>query len=103
MNAPAKNSPAEPPARHIHPADLHGAGRLLLLAIEVLVDQVEVLHLKVLGQPRAPPGVGSVTGRVYRRAKWSVAVTGRWIDARLGPRRRRRRIRRRSARRCWRR
>jgi hypothetical protein len=84
LNAPAKNSLAEAPARHIHRADLHGASRLLLLAIEVLVDQVEVLHLKVLGQQRAPHGVGSVAGRVYRHARWSVAVTGRWIDARLG-------------------
>lgn len=85
MNAPAKNSPAEPPARHIHPADLHGAGRLLLLAVDVLVDQVEVLHLKLLGKPLTPPGAGGVTGVMYRRAKWSVALTGRWIDTRLIP------------------
>lgn len=82
MNAPAKNSQAEPAARHLHPADLHGAGRLLLLAIEVLVDQVEVLHLKLLGEPLTPPGAGGVTGAIYRRAKWTVAVSGRWIDAR---------------------
>ena len=56
----------------------------MLLAIEVLVDQVEVLHLKLRGEPLTPPGAGGVTGVIYRHAKWSVALTVRWIDARLG-------------------
>ena len=84
MNAPDKNSP-EAPTSHLHPADLHGAGRLLLLAIEVLVDQVEVLHLKFRGEPLVPPGSGGVAGTVFRQAKWTIAVTGSWIDSRLAP------------------
>lgn len=84
MNAPDKNSPEAPP-RHLHPADLHGAGLLLLLAIDVLVDQVEVLHLKFRGEPLLPPGSGGVAGTVFRRAKWTIAVTGNWIDARRAP------------------
>ncbi|HEU4852195.1 MAG TPA: alpha/beta hydrolase [Telluria sp.] len=84
MNAHARKSPPEAPPRHVHPTDLHGAGRLLLLGIEVLVDQVEVLHVKLLGKSLAQPGAGGVTGTVYRRAKWGVAVTARWLDTRLG-------------------
>ncbi|WLI90720.1 alpha/beta hydrolase [Massilia sp. R2A-15] len=84
LSAPAKKSP-EASARHIHPADLHGAGRLLLLAIEVLVDQVEVVHLKLLGKPLAPPGAGGIAGVAFRRAKLTIALTGRWIDAQLAP------------------
>ncbi|MFD2366760.1 esterase/lipase family protein [Pseudoduganella sp. GCM10020061] len=91
LNAHARKSRPEPPARHLHPADLHGAGRLLLLAAEVLVDQIDALHLKLLGQSLEQPGSGGVTGFVYRRAKWSVTFTGRWLDswagAATGPRR----------------
>lgn len=84
MNVPAKPSRPEPPARHVHPSDLHGAGRLILLAVDVLVDQIEVLHLKLLGKPLAQPGSGGITGMVYRRAKSTVTITARWLDARLG-------------------
>lgn len=85
MNARARKSRTEPPARHVHPADLHGAGRLVLLAADVLVDQIDMLHVKLLGQPLGEPGTGGITGMVYRRAKWTVNITGRWLDARLGP------------------
>lgn len=82
MNARARKSPPEARPRHVHAADLHGAGRLLLLGIDVLVDQVEVLHLKLLGRPLAPPGAGGVTGIVYRRVKSTIRITGRWIGGR---------------------
>ena len=81
MNARARKSPPETPPRHFHRADLHGAGRLLLLGVDVLVDQVEVLHLKWRGQPLAPPGAGGLAGIVFRRVKSTIRVTSRWIGA----------------------
>lgn len=82
MNARARKSPPDTRPRHVHRADLHGAGRLLLLGVEVLVDQVEVLHMKWRGQPLAPPGAGGVAGMVFRQVKSTIRVTGRWIGAR---------------------
>ncbi|MGZ8292233.1 MAG: esterase/lipase family protein [Telluria sp.] len=83
MNARANKSPPEERAHHVHAADLHGAGRLLLQGLDVLVDQVEVLHLKVLGKPLAPVGAGGVAGVLFRGAKSTISITGRWIDARF--------------------
>ena len=79
MNAHARKPPPEARPRHLHLADLHGAGRLLLLGVEALVDQAEVLHLKLRGEPLAPPGAGGVAGMVFRRVKSTIRVTGRWI------------------------
>lgn len=82
--------PAVPPGRgrHLHASDLHGAGRLLLLAVVLGIDKVEHWHLHLLtrlGGDAAPregrPGnVGKLGAFVYRQARGAATLAGRWID-----------------------
>lgn len=82
LNAHGKNSTTKPAPRHIHAADLHGIGRLALLAIELVIDRVEALQLKLFGGG-TPQGARGISGFVYRRARASTAFAGRWFDATL--------------------
>ncbi|HEY0490456.1 MAG TPA: alpha/beta hydrolase [Telluria sp.] len=69
-------------ARHLHAADLHGVARLALGAIEIVLDQAEALHGRVL-RVRALRAVGSITGFAFRQLRHGTATATRWSDLRL--------------------
>ena len=82
--------------RHLHATDLHGAGRLLLLAVVLGIDKVEHWHLHLLtrlgcgdaadrhGKQGRPGNMGKLGAFVYRQARGTATLAGRWID-RLAP------------------
>lgn len=82
-NAPARNS-ATSAGAHLHAADLHGVGRLLLLAVEIVIDRVETLHMSLTGATHAPGRGGGIGGFAYRRARALTAMAGHLVDAALG-------------------
>ena len=82
-NAPGKNSKDEPAPRHLHAGDVHGLGKLLLLAIDVVIDKVEALHGKVRAATLRREGVGGAGAFVYRQARATTGLAGRWVDAAL--------------------
>lgn len=82
MNAPARNS-APSGGAHLHAADLHGVGRLLLLAVGAVIDRTEALHMKVTGAA-VMPGQAGGSGAAYRRARALTRMAGHLIDAALG-------------------
>lgn len=84
-NAPAKNSQGEPAARHLHAADLHGVFRLVLLAVGIVVDKVESLHLQLVAATLRRTDVGGVGAYVYRQVRATTVLAGRWVDDRLAP------------------
>jgi hypothetical protein len=93
LNAHGKNSTTRPPARHFHAADLDAVARLVLLAVEVLIDRVEALHGRLLGGAPPAPDATPAGADVYRHARATTATVARWFDAALarppdsGPRR----------------
>lgn len=82
-NARARNSAASAGA-HLHAADLHGVGRLLLLAVETVIGRVEALHMRLTGATRPPRHGGGIGGFAYRRALALTAMAGHLADAALG-------------------
>jgi hypothetical protein len=80
LNAPNKNSTSRQAAHHFHAADLHGISRLVLLAIGEVIDRVEALQVKLTGAASTQKGVSAF---VYRQARSSTMLAGRWVDARL--------------------
>jgi hypothetical protein len=82
-NAPVKNSQAEPAARHLHAADLHGIGRLVLLAVDIVIDQVESLHTRFMLAALRRDDVDGVSAYLYRQARATTGLAARWVDALL--------------------
>jgi hypothetical protein len=78
-----------PRTRHIHAADVHGAGRMAVDATLGLVDLVEALHHTILRTPgvfaEPPRGrPGGITGLVYKSIRGVTRLVGGSIDALLG-------------------
>ena len=76
----------EDATRHVHGADLHGAGQLLLLVLDMAIDRVEAAHMKLTGAVEPPHRAGGVLGFAYRRARATTLMTGRLFDAALDQR-----------------
>jgi hypothetical protein len=63
------------PRKHVHAADLHGIGRLVLRVVEIVIDRIEAMHAHYTGR---------VNGFPYRHARAATATAGRLVDATLG-------------------
>ena len=74
-----------PRPSHLHPADLHGLGRLTVDAVAGLTDLVEAMHHNIahtpapLGQPPAGRTNG-LTGLVYGSIRGVTRLVGGGLD-----------------------
>jgi pimeloyl-ACP methyl ester carboxylesterase len=64
----------------VHGSDLHGIGQIGISAVGGMVDVVEELHMKLIGERLARGPVGRISGYTYTRIRWATTVAGRWID-----------------------
>ncbi len=74
---------------HLHPADLHGFGRLTIDAVAGLTDLVEAMHHNIARTPapfgKPPAGrTGGITGFVYGSIRGVTRLVGGGLDALLG-------------------
>jgi hypothetical protein len=86
LNARGKNLANDAVPRHLHRADLHGIGQLVLLVLDLVIDRVEATHMKLTGAAEPPHRAGGMLGCAYRRARATTATTGRLFEAVLGQR-----------------
>lgn len=70
---------------HVHPSDLHGAGRLAIDAIAELTGLVESLHHAITRAPagQTRPRTRGISGLVYRSIRAVTDLVGRALDSLL--------------------
>lgn len=83
MNAPAKSSAPSGLHRHVHPSDLHGLGRLVLMVLDLAVDRIEAAHQRLVGAPGGPAPSAGLRGSLFRGARATTRLTGDLVDAAL--------------------
>ena len=86
MNAHGTNLANKAVSKHLHGADLHGVGMLVLLVLDMAIDRVEAAHMRLSGAAEPPHRAGGVLGLAYRKARAATSMTGRLFDAALGRR-----------------